>query len=144
MNGAWTMNRHEVYSEVVEGKGRVVDPLAEQWERTYAMFTHLSLILVHLIGIPVIAPLVMWLVRRERSPFIDDHGREAVNFQISLVAYALGALLVGLITCGVGLVLAIPFWIAIYALGIVGMILAAIAAHKGQYYRYPATIRFLH
>jgi uncharacterized Tic20 family protein len=119
---------------------RVKDAQAQEWERTYAMFNHLSLLTVHAL-LPVIPALVMWLIKRDRSPFIDDHGREAVNFQISLVLYALlGVPVVALLTCGVGAVL----WVAVWALGIVGMILGAIAAHKGEYFRYPACIRFLH
>jgi uncharacterized Tic20 family protein len=141
MNGAWTMNPHEVYSEVVDGRGRVMDPLAAQWERTYAMFTHLTLLLVHFLPVPVIPALIMWLIKRDQSPYIDDHGREAINFQLSLVLYALVVVpIAAIITCGIGAVL----WLGVYALGIIGMILASVAAYRGQYYRYPATIRFLH
>jgi uncharacterized Tic20 family protein len=114
-----------------------VDAHATEGERTYAMFTHLALIAIHF-GVPLIPTLVMWLIRREKSPFIDDHGREAMNFQISLFIYAIGCFVLGLITCGVGMVL----WIPLYVLGIGGMILAAMAANKGEYYRYPMTIRF--
>lgn len=118
---------------------RIVDGQAQEWERTYAMFNHLSLLTFHVL-LPVIPALVMWLIKRERSPFVDDHGREAVNFQISLVLYALVVVpIVGLLTCGIGWVL----WVAVYGLGIVGMILGAVAANKGEYFRYPACIRFL-
>ena len=123
--------------ETSEGK-RLVDPHAQEWERLYATFTHLTLLLFH-VAIPVAPAVVMWLIKREKSPFVDDHGREAINFQISLLLYyILGGLLVP--ACGLGLVLII----AAYALGIVGMILASVAANKGEYYRYPATVRFLH
>jgi uncharacterized Tic20 family protein len=133
------MDPHEVYSEVVDGKGRLIDPDAAEWERTYATFTHLSLLAFHIL-MPVLPALVMWLIKRDRSPFVDDHGREAVNFQLSLVLYTAVAIPLALLTCGAGFLL----WVPVYALGMVGMILAAIAAHKGQYYRYPVTIRFLH
>lgn len=132
------MNTGQVFSEVIHGKQRVVDPHAAEWERTYAMFTHLALVSIHF-GLPVIPTLVMWLIKRDRSPFLDDHGREAMNFQISLFIYALGTLVVGFITCGVGFIL----WAPLYLLAITGMVLAAIAANKGQYYRYPMTIRML-
>jgi len=135
------MNPNEVYSKVVDGEGRVVDSQAAEWERTYSMFTHLTLLAVHFLPFPVIAPLVMWLIKRDQSPFVDDHGREAINFQISLLIYALVVVPVAaVLTCGIGAIL----WLGVWALGIVGMILAAVAAHRGQYYRYPATIRFLH
>jgi hypothetical protein len=134
------MSARDTYRDLVDDSNRVVDPLAAEWERTYAMFTHLSLLTLHVL-MPVVPALVMWLIKRDRSPFVDDHGREAVNFQLSLVIYALVIVPIsGLLTCGVGFVL----WIPVYLMGIVGMILAALAANKGQYYRYPATIRFLH
>lgn len=117
--------------------GRVVDAHAQEWERTYAMFTHLSLVTVYAL-VPVIPALVMWLIKRDRSPFVDDHGREAVNFQISLVLYTLLSGL--LVLCGISFIL----MAAVHVLGIVGMILASIAANKGEYYRYPACIRFIH
>jgi uncharacterized Tic20 family protein len=119
--------------------GRVVDGHAEEWERTYAMFNHLSLLSFH-VCLPVIPALVMWLIKRDRSPFVDDHGREAVNFQLSLVVYALAVVpLLALLTCGAGAFL----WIGVYVLGVVGMVLAAVAANRGEFYRYPACIRFL-
>ena len=116
-----------------------VDVHAEEWERTYATFNHLSLLTFHVL-MPVIPALAMWLIKRDRSPFVDDHGREAVNFQISLMIYALILIpVVGALTCGVGWVL----YIALYGLAIYGMVKAAMAANRGQYYRYPACIRFL-
>jgi uncharacterized protein len=138
MAGAASMNRNQVYDEVVNGKGRLVDLHAAEWERTYAMFTHLALISIHF-GLAVVPTLIMWLIKRDKSPYVDDHGREALNFQISLLLYSLGALVFGLVTCGAGWILYVP----IYILGITGMTLAAVAANKGQYYRYPMTIRFL-
>lgn len=116
---------------------RHIDPTATADQRTYALFTHLSLILAHM-GIMVIPPLILWLVKRKESHFIDDHGKEAVNFQISLLIYALiSAILIP--ACGIGVV----GFIAVYALGIVGMIMASVAANRGEFFRYPATIRFI-
>jgi uncharacterized Tic20 family protein len=126
-------------SDPTRSDGPLVDGQAQEWERTYAMFNHLSLLTFHVM-LPVIPALVLWLVKRDRSPFVDDHGREAVNFQLSLVLYALVVVPVtGLLTCGVGALL----WIAVYALGVVGMILASVAANRGEYYRYPACVRFI-
>jgi uncharacterized Tic20 family protein len=116
---------------------RLVDEQAQEWERTYAMCLHLSLLTVHVV-MPVIPALVMWLIKRDRSPFVDDHGREAINFQLSLLIYFVASIV--LFFCGIGVVIAM----AVYVLGIVGMILGAVAAQRGEYFRYPATIRFLH
>lgn len=120
--------------------GRLVDPQAQEWERLYATFTHLS-VLSFLLSLPVIPALVLWLVKRDQSPFVDDHGRESLNFQISLVLYGMLILpLLTLLTCGVGVV----GYIVLVVVGIIGMIQGAMAANRGEFYRYPATIRFLH
>ncbi len=111
----------------------------QEWERTYATFLHLTLLAVHAF-VPVVPALAMWLIKRERSPFIDDHGREAVNFQISLVIYALAGVVAGFLTCGVGWWVILP---ATYILGIVGMIRGAMDAHRGLFYRYPMCLRFV-
>jgi hypothetical protein len=113
------------------------DPSVSEWERHYAMALHLSLLAVHLL-VPLVPVVVMYLIKRGESRFVDDHGREAVNFQISLLVYAvLGTILIP--ACGIGVgVLA-----ATYVLGIVGMIFAAMAANQRRYHRYPACIRFL-
>lgn len=116
----------------------VTDLQAEAWERTFAMSIHLTVLLIHL-GLPVVPALIMWLIKRDESPFIDDHGRECLNFQISLILYSLLTIPIGFLTCGVGWAL----WAPIYILGIVGLIMAAVAANKGRYHRYPMTIRFI-
>ena len=144
--GASTVSDHDEpggfdrsYSEGVayEPDLRSVPSGALEWERTYATFAHLTLLTVHVL-IPVVPAVVMWLVRRERSAFVDDHGREAVNFQISLVLYAIASGI--MFFCGIGVVM----MVAVYVLGIVGMVLGAVAAHKGQYFRYPMCLRILH
>lgn len=117
------------------------DPMAapglQEWERHYSLAMHLTLLAWH-IAVPVIPVLVMWLIKRDESAFVRDHGREALNFQISLLIYGvIGAVLVPLLGLGVLVI------IAAYVLGIVGMILGAVAASKGRYYRYPACLRLI-
>jgi len=122
-------------------QNRLVDHNATSSERSYATWIHLSL-LGNLIAPVVIfvLPLVLWLTRRDESPFIDDHGRETVNFHISLAIYMLATVPLSVVTCGVA-VLLIP---AVYVLGVIGMIQAARAANRGEYYRYPMTLRLVH
>ncbi|MGH7244963.1 MAG: DUF4870 domain-containing protein [Phycisphaerales bacterium] len=107
---------------------------------SYATYTHLVPLIAHL-GTPFIAPLIaaiiMWQIKKDQSPFLNDHGREATNFQISLVIYAVAVGILGVITCGFGWILSIP----LIVLNIVGCVLAAKAAHRGEYYRYPMSIR---
>jgi uncharacterized Tic20 family protein len=110
----------------------------QEWERTYSTFEHLSL-LAAFAGFPIIPCLIMWLIKREQSVFVDDHGKEALNFQISLAIYTAAGFLI--FWC---FPLSILLWTAVAILGLVGMIQGAVAANHGRYYRYPATIRLLH
>lgn len=80
--------------------------------------------------VAIIAPIIMWNIKKDESPFLDDHGREAINFQISLIIYSILIIPAGILTCGIGFIF---FPVPIYA----------IAANRGEFYRYPMTMRFL-
>jgi uncharacterized protein len=125
----------------VNERGVAYDPDATSDERTFALFMHLGL-LGHLVisVLAILIPIIMWSMKKEESPFLDDHGREAINFQISLMLISLLLIPVGFLTCGAAFFLYIP----LYVLAIIGMIQAAIAANRGEFYRYPMTMRFLH
>jgi uncharacterized protein len=108
-------------------------------ERTWAMLAHLST-LVGYVAIPfgnIIAPLIIWLVKRDQSRFIDDQAKESLNFQISMSIYAVISFVLMLVLIGFVL---IPI---LYVFGIVMVIIAAIKANDGVHYRYPITIRFI-
>ncbi|USN99848.1 MAG: DUF4870 domain-containing protein [Phycisphaeraceae bacterium] len=117
---------------------RWVDESATADERTWATFVHLS-ILAHTVisGFAIILTIVLWMMKKNESAYIADHGREAINFQISLLIYMLVAGAFSFVLVG------IPFLILIPVLGLVGMIMGAIAANRGELFRYPMTIRFL-
>lgn len=135
------------------GRGRLRDESATSSERQYAMFNHLAglLSLVDFAIIGFVASLVMWLVKRDESEFLDDHGKEAVNFQISLFLYVVIGVIAGglfvLLTLGLGALLVVPLAIIggvfIFVLRLVGCIMAAIAANRGEFYRYPMCIRLI-
>ena len=116
--------------------GRVTDPDASASERTYATFTHLTLLLAHA-AIPVVPALIMWLIKRKDSPYLDDHGKEAVNFQISLVIYFFISAILSAILIGFALMA------LVYVLGMVGMIMGAVAGNRGEYFRYPMCLRLI-
>lgn len=127
-------------------------PLRPEEERTFATLIHLSGLL-WLLGFPgVVGVLLIWLLKRDQSAFVDVHGKEALNFQISLILYGIaigGVALIGffLTVVLVGFVLLIPAMIASVALlilQIVTSILAAMEANRGAYYRYPLTLRLVH
>ncbi len=111
----------------------------------WAMFCHLAglagfVIPVVLSGI--IAPLIVWQVKKDEHPFIDEQGKEALNFQISIALYAIIGVGVCIITC-IGAIL-IPFVVGgIYLANLIFMIIAGVKANNGEYYRYPLTIRFI-
>ena len=113
--------------------------------RTYALFNHLvSFLNLGNGGIPLaglIAAIIMWQVRKGDSPFLDDHGREAVNFQLSFLAFIIGGFIASILTLGLGFLIYIPGLIALIVIGFVGPIRGAIAAHRGEFYRYPCCIR---
>ena len=130
--------------EVVEREktGKELNKDARMW----AMICHLGglgglLPIVPAIG-SVIAPLIIWQVKKDEDPFIDEQGKEAVNFQISMLLYALAGSVVCAITC-IGAVL-IPVVIAVVAIfDLVFLLIAAVKANDGHHYRYPLTIRFI-
>lgn len=138
---------------------RAYEPLRDEnatpSERTYAVFNHLagltSLISGGVPGISLIAVLIMWRIKCKESEFLDDHGREAVNFQLSLIAYILMGMLAAaifvIITLTIGTVLVVPAAalgaLALIALNLIGTIRGAMAANRGEYYRYPMCIRFI-
>jgi uncharacterized Tic20 family protein len=130
--GKDAMNGH------INEKGRYVVDDASPDERTYATLIHLSILAHSVFSILAFAiPLIMWLVKKDESAYINDHGREAVNFQISLGIYSLIAGLFAIVLIG------IPFLIAIPIVAIIFMVFASMAANRGELYRYPMTIRFL-
>ncbi len=116
--------------------GRLQDQQLASTDRNFAMWMHVSVLLAFLVAGPFagVAPLILWLSRRDRSPFNDDHGREVVNMSITGVI-VLG---VGMLT-GIGM-LVLPIWLIII---LIGLIRGAVAASNGEYFRYPMTIRFL-
>ncbi len=108
-------------------------------DRTLAMLCHLLGLLTGFLG-----PLVLWLVKKDSSPFVDHHGRESLNFQLTLmlVMFALGIAMFILVFIVIGFLL-MPVIAVIGILALVAEILAAVAAQNGEWYRYPCCIRFV-
>ncbi len=116
------------------------------WERQHAQFVHLG-IFSALAGAPVLGSLVLWLMKRAESPLVDDHGKEAVNFQISLVIYVIGASVVGFILTPVlclGPLVPLAVYIAAVVVAIQSVLRAYRAAQTGSVFRYPVTLRLIH
>lgn len=116
------------------------DTSATEGQRTYALFMHLAGLLGFVVAVPVVPTVIMWAIKKDESPFIDDHGREAMNAQISYLIYALGLAALAPMTCGV----AFAPLVVLPVVALVFSILAAINASKGEFHRYPMTLRFIH
>ncbi len=93
----------------------------------------------------IIAPLVIWLMQKDKSPYVDFHGKEAINFQISLFIYGLVGGIIGfiLILVVVGIFLLLALIPGLFIFWIVAVIVAAVKANQGEWWEYPLSIRIL-
>ena len=115
--------------------GNVPTPDECQW----ALLAHLSgLLAAALGGFAFLGPLIVWLIKKDQSPFVADQAKEALNFQIAVTIALLVSFAIAAATC-VGVIL-----LPIVGIGsLVFAIIAAMEANKGVYYRYPYTIRLI-
>ena len=101
-------------------------------EKNIAVVTHITGIFFS-----IFPGLIVWLLKKDDSPYISDQAREALNIQITLlIAYLVAGILVFIL---IGFLLIFLIWLA----NIVFSILAAIAASKGESYRYPLSLRLI-
>lgn len=109
-----------------------------QEDRTWGMLSHLAgfAFFVFPFG-NIVGPLIIWLIKKDQSWFVNDQGKEAINFQISYSIY--GIIAAALIFLLIGILLVPVVAIAWLIL----MILAGVKANNGEVYRYPLTIRLL-
>jgi uncharacterized Tic20 family protein len=106
-------------------------------ERMWAMFCHLATLVTWFPFANVILPLVIWMVKKETSPLVNDQGKEALNFQITImIGYALCVPLFFVL-------IGIPAFGAIFLFHVIFSIVAAIKANEGRAYRYPYTLRLI-
>lgn len=111
-----------------------VDDSASQDDRTMAMLTHLSGILLGFI-----VPLIIWLVNKDNPSkgFLNDQSKEALNFQITLLfVYIIGIILSIIL---IGALVNMVAWVACLVLSII----AGLKAKDGIVYRYPFAIRLI-
>ncbi|MEN8236267.1 MAG: DUF4870 domain-containing protein [Pseudomonadota bacterium] len=107
-------------------------------EQTWAMLTHLSAFAEFLFPFGnIIAPLILWLIKRDEFPIVDEHGKEALNFQISVTIYFIVSLVL------IILIIGIPMLLAVAIFQFVCIVVAAIKASEGKVYHYPLSIRFI-
>ena len=108
-------------------------------EQNWGMLCHLTALAL-LLGVPfghLLGPLIVWLIRRNQYAFVDEQGKESLNFQISMTIYAILSGL--LVLVAVGFILLAVVLVA----DVILVIVASVKVSNGKSYRYPLTIRFL-
>lgn len=123
-----------------------VPPPSNRDENTWAMLCHLSALAGLVIPLGnIVGPLLVWLIKKDEMPRVDDQGKEALNFQISLIIYLFvgSAISVMLILVAIGIVLLFLVLVSVPIFGIVMTVVAALRANQGEAYRYPLCLRFI-
>ena len=108
-------------------------PMSPQDEKTWATLVHIAPFVAAMVGFPFLGPLIVFLVFKDRGPFIRFHAAQALNFQI-VITIALWVF--GLLSF---VLIGIPFLIATGIAWVVFSIIAAVKANNGEWYRYPMT-----
>ena len=107
-------------------------------ERQWAMFAHLAAFFGFIIPFgSILGPLVIWLIKKDTMPFVNDQGKEALNFNITVAIAALASWVLVFILIGF---LLLP---AVLIVWIVFVIIGTIKANEGVAYRYPLTLRLV-
>lgn len=120
---------------------------ASQEQRNWAMAAHLSALAASFVGLAVLGPLVVWLVKKDEDQFIGAHAREALNFQLTWLAIGfvggIVGFVIGVVTLGLGFIL-LALVGGLFALAWLAlMVVAAVKASNGEHYRYPLTVRLI-
>ena len=107
-------------------------------ERTWGMLCHLSVLIGFVIPTAtIIAPLVVWLIKKDEMPFVDDQGKESLNFQITMFIGFIISFILAFVFIGLFLMLALAIF------DLIMVIVAAMKANEGVRYRYPYNLRFI-
>jgi hypothetical protein len=106
--------------------------------RSWLLLCHLSAFAAYLVPFGnIFGPLLVYLLKRDEIPAIEEHGKEALNFNISMTIYGVISIFLVLFLIG------IPLVIAVWVFSTVATVIAAVRADNGELYQYPLTIRFL-
>lgn len=107
-------------------------------ERMWAMFAHLSALSGFIIPFgSILGPLIIWQIKKNEYAFVDDQGKEALNFQITMaIAFIVSCILIFIL---IGIVL---IWL-VGLFDLIMTVIAAIKANNGERYRYPFTLRLI-
>ena len=107
-------------------------------ERTWAMLSHFSTLCMFIFPFGnILAPLIIWLIKKEEMSFVEDQAKEVLNFQISMTIYLIGSLILIILLIG------IPILIGLVIFNVIITIIAGIKANDGKCYGYPLNLRLI-
>ena len=107
-------------------------------ERTWAMLSHFSAFCMFIFPFGnILAPLIIWLIKKDEMPFVEDQAKEVLNFQISMTIYLIGSIILIIVFIG------IPILIGLGIFNVIITIFAGIKANDGKSYRYPINLRLI-
>jgi len=119
-------------------------------EKQWALFAHLSILLGGLVttgwgfGIGCfLGPLIIWLIKKDTMPFVNDQAKEALNFAITLSIVGFALLMLTILSLGIGVLITIPVLMLVGIAALVLVIIAAVKVNEGVAYRYPASLRLV-
>jgi uncharacterized protein len=106
--------------------------------KMWAMLCHLSALSAFIIPFgSVLGPLIVWQIKKNEYPIVDDQGKEALNFQITTLIAAIISFVLIFVAIGIALLIAVGIASLVFT------IIAAIKANNGETYRYPFTLRLI-
>ena len=107
-------------------------------ERQWALICHLSALSGYIIPFGnLIAPIVIWSMKKDEMPMVDTHGKEVINFQLSMTIWMIISAILIILVIGIILLIVLAL------LQLIFVIIGAIKADSGELYRYPMTIQFI-
>ncbi len=109
--------------------------LSEKDDKLFGMLAHILGAITNFLG-----PLIIWAIKKDESPFVNDQGKEALNFQITLAIGHVVSMILGAVTGGcASLIISPAVWLVSVIFGIIG----GMEANKGVVYRYPFALRLI-